>query len=257
MKRSKSRSNLKEKRKHSRKKTSKKLGQIISCRTPQIFVKKAAKKIIELVNEMIAVNNQCNIALSGGNTPLPIFRKIVAVFHNKTDWEKINFFWTDERCVSPEHPESNFGNAYREFLSKLPVKHYFRMEGELKPSVASMRYEKLIRNKFHLKKNQLPLFDLICLGVGNDGHIASLFPNSELLKEKKKLVASAFVKQANQNRITLTFPVLRNAKKRLFLVAGKEKAKILSEIFYNTKKKYPVHKLFPSKAEDIWIICKI
>lgn len=230
------------------------LGQIIFCHSQEVFAREAAKKFIELVNKTLSVKNQCHVALSGGNSPLPVFRKLVTDFYDKTDWKRINFFWTDERCVPPDNPESNFSNAFREFLSKLSVKNYFRMEGELKPSVAAMRYEKLIRYKFNLKKNQPPVFDLICLGVGNDGHTASLFPGSELLKEKKKWVASAFVKQVNQNRITLTFPVLNYAEKRLFLIAGEEKEKILSEIFYNTRKRYPIHKLFPSQAENTWII---
>lgn len=240
-------------KKSSASKIEKKLGQFIYCTTQKTFATAAAKKFIGLVNETLEEKNKCNIALSGGKTPLRMFQKLAADFRGKTNWKKINFFWVDERCVPPDDAESNFGNAYREFISKLPVKNYFRMQGELKPDEAAGQYEQLLRKKFNLKKNQFPAFDLILLGMGNDGHTASLFPGSALLKENKKVVAAGFIKQVNQNRITLTFPVLNNAAKRLFLVTGEEKIKILEDILSGTKGNYPVKKLFPSNAENTWI----
>ena len=119
-----------------------------------------------------------NLALSGGETAKHMFSLWVDEYKDKIDWNNIRFFWVDERCVGPEHPESNYGLARRELLGQVPATHFFRMRGEADPVEAAVKYEQQIRHDFNLGPQELPRFDFMLLGMGEDGHTGSIFPNS-------------------------------------------------------------------------------
>lgn len=152
------------------------------------------------------------IALSGGQTPIPLFRLLAASdWADRLPWDKMNFFWVDERCVGPDHPDSNYGLARRELLSHVPATHFYRMRGDIDPVEAAVKYEQQIRQDFNIGPNDLPRFDFMILGMGNDGHTGSIFPNSPALAERKRLVIDQYVPERKADRLTLTLPVINNS----------------------------------------------
>lgn len=202
-----------------------------------------------------------HVALSGGNTPIKLYQTLTTIsynFLNDIQWEKIFFFWGDERCVSPSDPQSNYGAAFEYLFSRLPIEtdQVFRIKGEEKPAVEAYRYSQLIKHLLP-KKSDFPQFDLIILGVGDDGHTASIFPNQMQLLHSENICEVATHPVLGQHRITLTGPVLNHAKNLAFLVSGNNKKNILADIYQQNKqsKKYPVS--FINQAEQThWFIDK-
>jgi 6-phosphogluconolactonase len=147
-------------------------------------------------------------------------------------WEKLDLYWVDERCVGPADQESNYRMTREALLDRAPLRpeQIHRMEGELEPEVAAARYESELRNSFRLEGAELPRFDLIALGMGPDGHTASLFPHTAALHERSRLVTANHVAQKDAWRITLTWPVINRASSVFFLVEGADKAQILNEV---------------------------
>jgi 6-phosphogluconolactonase len=154
-------------------------------------------------------------------------------FASQVPWEKLDLFWVDERCVPPDNADSNYRMTKEALLSKvpLPADRIHRMEGELAPEVAAARYESTIRNAFRLEGAQTPTFDLILLGMGDDGHTASLFPHTEGLNDLTHIVIANHVPQKNTWRITLTSPVLNQGRAVAFLIEGAAKAQVLHDVF--------------------------
>jgi len=180
-----------------------------------------------------AVMNRRNyyIAFSGGNTPVLLFDKLAKIGLDKMNYDPMHVFWGDERCVPPDHPESNYGNAWNSILRYLdiPGQNIHRIKGEEDPDDERVRYEEIL--KIYLPvKNDLPRFDLILLGIGSDGHIASIFPDQMEVLESDSLCAVTKEPGTGHKRITLTGSVINNAKKILFLVTGKSKAEIVEKI---------------------------
>jgi 6-phosphogluconolactonase len=176
------------------------------------------------------------IAISGGTTPKSMFQLLAdpaEPFLNQVPWDRIELFWVDERCVPPDHSESNYRMTKEALLSKvpLPAERVHRMEGELDPEVAASRYESVIRNTFKLEGAQTPTFDLILLGMGDDGHTASLFPHTEALNEMARLAVPNHVPQKDAWRITLTWPVINQGRAVAFLIEGEPKAQVLHDVF--------------------------
>lgn len=179
-------------------------------------------------------DNRFTVALSGGQTPKSLYRLLSAEdehYRDSIEWHKTNFFWSDERCVAPDLDESNFKTAFDNLLRPLGVSpmNYHRLKGELDPVFAAEEYERLLRLFFNLGEKDFPRFDLILLGMGADGHTASLFPGGEVLAETKKLVAAPFVEKFGAHRLTLTPSVIKNADQIIFLVAGADKAEAFRE----------------------------
>lgn len=176
-----------------------------------------------------------NIALSGGNTPKAIFDLLTLEFMDIIEWEKIRFFWVDERCVEPNHPDSNFGMTRDHLLTKVPVPeiNVFRMKGEEEPVKAALDYSELLRSSLP-KKNNLPCLDLTVLGLGDDGHTASIFPEEMYLWNSHNLCEVATHPQTGQKRITLTGSIINNSRQIIFLVTGKNKAEKTNEILNKT-----------------------
>jgi len=186
------------------------------------------------------------VALSGGSTPKILYQLLADQFQAQVPWSKTQFFWSDERHVPPDHPESNFRMAHEALLSRVPVpeSNVHRVHSE-NPSAqeAADEYEKVI----------VPRLDLILLGLGADGHTASIFPGSDVLHETKRLVAAPWVEKLNTYRITMTLPLLNNGGSILFLVSGAEKAQIVKEVLEGPKK-YPAQFVQPTNGELIWML---
>ena len=186
------------------------------------------------------------VALSGGSTPKVLYQLLAEEFHDQVSWASTHFFWSDERHVPPDHPDSNYRMAHEALLSRVPVpeSNVHRVHSE-NPSAqeAADEYEKVI----------VPRLDLILLGLGADGHTASIFPGSDVLHETKRLVAAPWVEKLNTYRITMTLPLLNNGASILFLVSGAEKAQIVKEVLEGPKK-YPARFVQPTDGELIWML---
>ncbi len=194
------------------------------------LVKAAAEKLIATVNAAIHERRRCALALAGGTTPRDVYALLATEdYRRRVDWSKVFLFWGDERCIPPQHPDSNFRMVNDSLLSciAIPAENVFRIKGELAPAAASNEYEKHLEDFFG---GRLPQFDLILLGLGEDGHTASLFPGASALEETHRRVISVFVPKLNTHRITLTLPVINKARHVMFIVSGKSKSAIVPRI---------------------------
>ena len=223
---------------------------------PAAMAERAAHILAAACEEAVAERGVFKIALSGGQTPIPLFSLLAASdWADRLPWDKMTFFWVDERCVGPEHPESNYGLARRELLSHVPAMHFFRMRGEADPVEAAVKYEQQIRNDFNLGPQELPRFDFMLLGMGEDGHTGSIFPNSPALAEKKRLVIDQYVPERKADRLTLTLPVINNARCCMFLVTGAEKHDVLSRALnLLAEAPRPPQMVRPSIGDLIWVV---
>ena len=196
---------------------------------------RAAHHFVEMVSEAVAARGRARIAISGGSTPKPAFQLLAdpnQPWRARMPWENLDLYWVDERTVPPDAADSNYRMTREALLDHVPLKpeQIHRMEGELDPHVAASRYESELRNSFRLEGAESPRFDLIALGMGDDGHTASLFPHTEAIHEMSRLVIANQVPQKDTWRITLTWPVITHASSVFFLIAGEDKAKILKEV---------------------------
>ena len=203
---------------------------VMVCPEAESVARVAARLFVEWAWQSIAGKGKFRVALSGGSTPRAMYKQLAGeTYRTQVDWGKVHVFWGDERCVPPEDPESNYGMARRELLLRVPIPplHVHRMEAERGDlGRAAQEYEEVLREHLDLDARGLPRFDLILLGVGADGHTASLFPGAEKLHETSRW-ASTPVGPTGKRRMTLTLPVLNAARRALFLVVGSEKAGIL------------------------------
>jgi len=219
---------------------------------------KAASVFVEFAESAITSKGNFYVAVSGGSTPRRTFALLSSEYRDKVKWDCVQFFWVDERCVPKEHKESNFKLVYDLLLSKVPLPevNIHRIRGEQDPAQEALRYEKDIKTSFDVEG--FPVFDLIMLGMGEDGHTASLFPNSDALNETERLAIPVYVEKLKSQRITLTLPVLNNAACVLFLVSGSSKSDVLSYILGSEGKKYkyPAGLVNPAHGELIWLVDK-
>jgi 6-phosphogluconolactonase len=227
--------------------------------TPQDLFAAAADEVIRTANEAIAQRGRFSIALSGGSTPRSLYTLIAATAGASLAWDHMFFFWGDERPVPPDHPDSNYRMANETLLSKVPVPsaNIFRIPGENPdPSAAAEAYEKTLRKFFALASGEFPRFDLILLGMGPDGHTASLFPETAALAEKSRLVVATWVEKLKTRRITLTLPVLNAARAVLFLVSGTDKAAVLKEVLEGNApgERYPSRLVQPTDGKLMWFV---
>ncbi len=222
----------------------------------------AVQEFCRCAEAAIAARNRFCVALSGGNTPRAVYSLLAATQRNSLPWDKIYIFFGDERHVPPEHSDSNYRMANESLLSQVPLpqKNLYRVRAELDAKVAAQEYEDQLREFFQLQdirlqNNDWPRFDLILLGLGNDGHTASLFPGSLALAENTRMVVANWIKKFNEYRITFTFPVLNQAAEVLFLVSGESKAQILKDVLNpagtNT---YPSQRVQPENGRLLWIV---
>src|SRR5579872_2878747 len=185
----------------------------------------AAERFTQAAEKAAAERGRARIAISGGSTPKAAFALLAdpgKPWLKRVPWDKLDLFWVDERCVPPDHADSNYRMTKEALLSKvpLPTDRIHRMEGELEPEVAAARYESTIRNSFKLEGAETPTFDLVLLGMGDDGHTASLFPHTEGLNDLTHIVIANHVPQKDTWRITLTSPVINQGREVAFLIEG-------------------------------------
>ena len=221
---------------------------------PELF-EAAATEFAAQASQAVRGSGKFTVALSGGSTPKTLY-SLLATKPN-IPWDKICFFWGDERHVSPDHPESNYRMAHEALLSKVPVRpeNVFRVHAEEKDAAAAAsQYEQAVKDFFHLSPGEFPRFDLILLGLGPDGHSASLFPGTSALNETRHLVVANWVPKFNTHRITFTFPVLNAAACVLFLASGADKAPILHQVLENSAADLPSQKVQPSNGKLIWLV---
>jgi 6-phosphogluconolactonase len=219
----------------------------------------AADRILGLSRESISAGGRFAVAISGGSTPQRLYSLLGSDPYQKiVDWTRIHIFWADERAVPRDHADSNFKFAFDTFLSRVPIPeaNLLRIRGEDGPEKAARQYEDDLRNFFG--QQSTPVFDLIILGMGEDGHTASLFPGSSALAETARLVLPVYPDRPKTSRVTLTLPVLNNASHLLFLVSGRAKADIVAEVLGNGKAKtrYPAALVNPSHGSIEWFVDK-
>jgi 6-phosphogluconolactonase len=232
---------------------------IIICQDVDELGRKAAAQWISLADEAVNARGQFNVALSGGSTPRLLYSLLAsAEFAVRIRWQQIHLFFGDERCVAPDHAESNYRMVKESLLSRtfIPPDNVHRMAGEKTPQVAVAEYEARLRKHFHIDDDALPRFDLILLGLGEDGHTASLFPDSSALSETRHLVATTYVEKLNAQRLTLTFPVINNAAQIIFLIAGESKAAVVKEILTTEKCDYPAARIKPENGQLTWFVTR-
>ncbi|WP_455282770.1 6-phosphogluconolactonase [[Eubacterium] cellulosolvens] len=228
-----------------------------------ITSKVMAKEISDLINSVISKKGRFTLALSGGNTPRTLYGLLASEFSNKIPWKHVHLFWGDERYVPKNHAQSNFAMAYDSFISRvnIPQENVHRIPVEhVLPEKSAEFYEMLLKKMFGYSTEQSDYqsFDLILLGMGEDGHTASLFPANPVLFEKHRLVCAvnAPLEMKPIHRITITFPIIDKANYVFFLISGAKKEKILKLIFKKPKKAkkiYPAAMVNPI-GKTVWFI---
>ncbi|HHJ06355.1 MAG TPA: 6-phosphogluconolactonase [Anaerolineae bacterium] len=212
--------------------------------TPAELAIAAAQAFVNAARSAVARRGVFRVALSGGSTPPAMHRALVSeALKDRVPWKRIEVFWGDERCVPPEHPDSNYRMAKETLLDYVPIPAHqiHPMPGNLEPQAAAIAYRQTLSRVFNAE-DEIPVFDLILLGMGPDGHTASLFPEHPLLKETQRWVAPVFNSpKPPPQRITLTLPLINAARHILFLVAGTSKTQALKAIFANEFLKTKAH----------------
>jgi 6-phosphogluconolactonase len=227
--------------------------------TPQDLFQAAAEEVIRAATSAVAQRGRFAIALSGGSTPKNLYTLIAANASANLPWDRMFFFWGDERHVPPDDPDSNYRMAKESLLAKvaIPPANIFPVPAENPDaSAAAEAYEQTLRKFFGLAPGEFPRFDLILLGMGPDGHTASLFPETAALQEKSRLVVANWVEKLQNSRITFTLPVLNAARCVAFLVSGTDKAVVLHEVLEGNAaaEKYPSKLVRPSDGRLIWFV---
>jgi 6-phosphogluconolactonase len=225
--------------------------------TPEQLALAAVERFVEYSNELRDMTERFSVALAGGNTPRQVYELLATErFKNRVEWPQAYFFFGDERCVPPEHPDSNYAMAYEALISRVPIpaKNVHRMIGEGNANENARAYEAELRPFF--AGLTWPRFDLVLLGMGEDGHTASLFPDSAALKEMSRWVVATRNEQSRQERITLTVPVFNHARRIMVLVTGKKKAQRLKEVLRSQpgSEQLPVQAITPIKGMLEWLV---
>jgi 6-phosphogluconolactonase len=235
--------------------------QLIVMDDAQGLYVRAAEEIAHFASEAICTHGEFTLCLTGGTTPAPTYELLATRFCLSVDWKEVQFFWGDERCVPPDDPASNFGMANRTMLSKLSLQpeQVHRIRGEAEPMQAAAECERDLRAFFHLEQPaDLPSFDLVLLGLGDNSHIASLFPHHPALREETHLAIAVDVEASPSKRISLTMPVINNAERILFLVSGEKKAEAVRNVLQGPAdpEQYPAQFVKPRGGQIVWLMDK-
>lgn len=225
--------------------------------TRNAVARAAAAQFVSASERAMTTRGRFVIALSGGSTPLDMFRLLVDEYTTAVEWVHTQVFWGDERCVPSNDPENNAHNARLALLDHvpIPINNIHRVQTELSPEDAADDYEHTLRDYFESRGMSEPRFDLLLLGMGSEGHTASLFPGSEALHEEERWVVPTYVEKLDSWRVTLTPVALNAATKVVFLVAGDEKAPALAQVLGETKQPdlYPAQIIDPPRGDVLWI----
>ena len=214
----------------------------------------AAAFILELARKAIAERNEFRIALSGGNTPAPVYGRIAVEAHD-LPWDSVRFTFGDERCVPPDDPQSNFRMARENLFvpAAVPEKSIMRMRGEIDPQIAAQEYEDQLNAIATGRGEPIYLHDLILLGLGDDGHTASLFPGTAASDDMTRRVVANFVPKLNAWRLTFTFPLINHARHILFLVGASKNPELIERVLAGDRQ-FPAAQVSPVAGEVTWMI---
>jgi len=216
----------------------------------------AAELFRSLAHTAISVKGRFAVALSGGTTPRLLYTLLgSAPYRNTIDWPRVHLFWADERCVPADHPASNYGLVCDTLLESIPLpgSNVHNVQGEADPEEAARAYEQIIKAFYGTAT--IPSFDLIILGVGVDGHTASLFPGSVSILEAARMAIPVYLEDPQVNRVTLTMTVINHASHVLFLASGRAKASVLQNILYQGNSKgYPAGLVLPENGTVTWFL---
>lgn len=225
--------------------------------SPNELAMNFAEKMASMIARSSKNAEPFTIVLSGGTTPELLFKVLSENFAESVPWKFVHFFWGDERCVPPDNDESNYGMAQRKFLSRIeiPSGNIHRIRGEDDPENEAARYSIEILSSVR-NRDRLPLFDLVILGLGEDGHTASIFPGHSELFDSDKICEVALHPVTGQKRITLTGRVINNADNVTFLVTGKTKAEIVENMFKKDSSviNFPASFIVPVYGKLNWYI---
>jgi 6-phosphogluconolactonase len=232
---------------------------------PRIIIKdntthlahEAARMFSTLARESVSYMGRFSVAISGGSTPREMHRMLAEdPYLSEIPWDKTHIFWVDERCVPENNRASNYGAAKKDFLDKVPVPeaNIHPMLCHASPEDGAVKYQRELIDFFRPGAGRLPIFDLIILGVGTDGHTASLFPGQRALEEKTNWVAAVKGGNPDVNRLTLTYPVLNRARQIVFLISGEDKAAILKTIFDGSGAGLPAQMIQAVNGDLTWLI---
>jgi 6-phosphogluconolactonase len=224
--------------------------------TPHELFAAAAAEFVGVAEQAIHNTGRFTVALSGGSTPRNLYSLLASNEVPQLPWDKIYFFFSDERYVPPDHPESNYRMANESLLSKVPLpkQNIFRVPTELADAEAAAKeYERKIRSFFHAQPGEIPGFDLILLGMGPDGHTASLFPGTAALEERNRLVVANWVEKFKSYRITFTLPLLNHAAWIMFIVSGQDKAETVRKVLREGQD-LPARRVQPAAGKLIWLL---
>jgi 6-phosphogluconolactonase len=231
-------------------------GRLLVFPDPVALAHAAADDFMRRASDAVAARGRFAVALSGGTTPRRLYELLAGEpYPARVPWEKTHVFWGDERHVPPDDPQSNYRMAREALLAKVPIpeSNVYRIEAELDASEAAARYEAELRSFFGLSSAQVPRFDLMYLGLGPEGHTASLFPETTALEVQDRLVVATWVGKLDADRITMTYPVFREARAVVFLVEGAKKAEILSAVRNPARAAgYPAGRIHPREGELFW-----
>ena len=222
------------------------------------IAEEAARLVVETAEDAVAARGRFTVALAGGSTPRETYARLtVPPFVERMPWSRTWVFFGDERCVGPEHPESNYRMAYDAMLSKVsvPAEQVFRVQGESEDfEAAAQDYTRRMTEAFGTRRGEIPRFDLVLLGLGVDGHTASLFPGSPALREVFRPVAAVHAAAAAiPKRVTFTFPLITAAANVMFLAAGAEKAKVVKSVLVDHAR-LPAAMACPTDGRLIWLL---
>ncbi len=220
----------------------------------------AAAHFVSLAGQAVASEGRFTVALSGGSTPRPTYAQLAtSELSAQVDWPGVHVFWGDERCVPPDNPDSNYGMARKTLLDHvpIPVQNIHRIRGELEPEEAAAEYELTLREFFSpAPENPAATFDLVLLGLGADGHTASLFPSAAELEEQPRWVVAHYVDKARAWRVTLTPTAINAATQVTFIVSGAGKAETMRRVLSGPHQPdlLPAQIIRPAMGSLLWLV---
>ena len=227
---------------------------------PEHLAQAVAARFGQLAEDAIAARGLFTVALSGGSTPKRLYQILATPqWCNQVSWNKVHLFWGDERHVPPDHPDSNYRMVRENLIDRVPIPttniHRIKAENPDADQAAS-DYEQELRLFFNLTDNELPQFDVVFLGMGSNGHTASLFPGTTAIFEQKHLVVASWIEEFKSDRITLTPPVINNAVEVIFFVTGAEKAATLKAVLEGRYQadRYPSQIIHPTTGALTWMV---
>lgn len=232
--------------------------QLIRVADATALAQKAADTFRQMAQENIAQQGRFTVALSGGSTPKAMFALLACEpYRSAIQWQHVYFFWGDERCVPPEHTDSNYRMTHEALLSQVPVpsQNIFRMHGEADPAAAAAAYSEQLRQFFQTKS--FPRFDLVLLGMGADGHTASLFPETTALHAAiNEIAVENYVEKLKSHRLTLTAATINQARSIVFLIGGADKAAALNAVWHGAYQPelYPSQLIHPVNGTLLWLV---